>query len=123
MDCCENSNQKDIMKAISSCLGSGALKQVSLTDVRDEDWAELMSLDLNIRTSPELLAGDWHCKSGISMSSMKVLNEEFNSFRGLFPLKVFIGGPPLSGKSHFASKLADGYGIPHLKIADMIEEA
>lgn len=52
-----------------------------------------------------------------------MLNEEFNTFRGLFPLKVFFGGPPVSGKTHFASKLAQGYGIPHLKIQDMINEA
>lgn len=54
---------------------------------------------------------------------MMMLNEEFNHFRGLFPLKVFIGGPPISGKTHFATKLAQSYGIPHLKIADLIHEA
>lgn len=51
---------------------------------------------------------------------MKMLNEEFNYFRGLFPLKVFITGPPCSGKTHFASKLNELYGIPHIKIADII---
>jgi adenylate kinase family enzyme len=54
---------------------------------------------------------------------MKMLNEEFNHFRGLFPLKVFIGGPPVSGKTHFASRLAQAYGIPHLRILDLIREA
>ena len=52
-----------------------------------------------------------------------MLNEEFNHFRGLFPLKVFIGGPPVSGKTHFATKLAQNYGIPHLKLNDLIQEA
>ena len=52
-----------------------------------------------------------------------MLNDEFNKYRGLFPLKVYIGGPPLSGKTHFASKLASSYGIPLLKIHDMIQEA
>lgn len=51
---------------------------------------------------------------------MKMLNEEFNSYRGLFPLKVFLGGPPISGKSHFSTKLAQSYGIPHLKIFELI---
>jgi adenylate kinase family enzyme len=54
---------------------------------------------------------------------MKMLNEEFNSFRGLFPLKVYIGGPAATGKSHFASRLASGYGIPHLTISEMLNEA
>lgn len=51
---------------------------------------------------------------------MTMLNEEFNLFRGLFPLKVFITGPPCSGKTYFAKKLNELYGIPHLMIADII---
>jgi adenylate kinase len=51
---------------------------------------------------------------------MKRLNEEFNYFRGLFPLKVFITGPPCSGKSFFAKKLSEEYGIPHIKIKEVI---
>mmetsp|Transcript_39288 Transcript_39288/g.59985 ORF Transcript_39288/g.59985 Transcript_39288/m.59985 type:complete len:112 (-) Transcript_39288:1074-1409(-) len=51
---------------------------------------------------------------------MTSLNNEFNFFRGLFPLKVFITGPPCSGKTHFASKLSEEYGIPHLTIKDII---
>ena len=54
---------------------------------------------------------------------MKLLNEEFNLFRGLFPLKVYIGGPPGSGKSHFAKLIAESYGIPHLTIHSMVEHA
>jgi len=52
---------------------------------------------------------------------MKLLNEEFNFYRGLFPLKVFITGPPCSGKTHFASKLNEMYGVPHIKIQDIVE--
>jgi adenylate kinase family enzyme len=44
-------------------------------------------------------------------------------FRGLFPLKVFIGGPPGVGKTHYANKLADSYGIPHLTMAGMVDHA
>ena len=82
-------------------------------------------LDLKIKASAEFQgkSAKWHCSEGITKESMKMLNEEFNTFRGLFPLKVFFGGPPVSGKTHFASKLAQGYGIPHLKIQDMINEA
>ncbi len=112
------------MQAISTSLGSGAVKTVKLEDVLHEDWVELLSLNLDIKTSQEFLDGtNWHCKEGITTESMKMLNEEFNHFRGLFPLKVFIGGPPVSGKTHFASKLAQAYGIPHLKILDLIREA
>lgn len=51
---------------------------------------------------------------------MKMLNDEFNYFRGLFPLKVFLSGPPCSGKTYFASKLSEQYGIPHITIKDII---
>ena len=54
---------------------------------------------------------------------MKLLNDEFNLYRGLFPLKVFIGGPPGSGKTHFTKLLASSYGIPHLTIGDMVDHA
>ena len=50
-----------------------------------------------------------------------MLNEQFNRFRGLFPLKVFIMGPPCSGKTYFADKLCQQYGIPHITIKNIID--
>jgi len=98
---------------------------VPLADVIDEEWSEMLTLDLKLQISPELarLSSDWHCRQGITTDTMKLLNEEFNLFRGLFPLKVFIGGPPGSGKTHFTKMLAESYGIPHLLIGDMVEAA
>lgn len=52
---------------------------------------------------------------------MAMLNSEFNLFRGLFPLKLLITGPPAAGKTHFALKLVEAYGIPHIKINDLIQ--
>jgi hypothetical protein len=43
------------MKAISTSLGSGALKSVTLEEVIHEEWVELLSLDLSIKTSPEFI--------------------------------------------------------------------
>lgn len=51
---------------------------------------------------------------------MKMLNDEFNFFRGLFPLKIFLTGPPAAGKTHFAQKLADMYGVPHITIQTVV---
>ena len=51
------------MKAISSGLGSGALKTVTLDEVIDEDWVETLTLDLKVQTSKEFLdlPSAWHC--------------------------------------------------------------
>ena len=113
------------MKCVSESLGSGAIKDVDLGDVIEEDWAEMLTLNLKMETSRELLdlESEWHCREGITSGSMKLLNEEFNLFRGLFPLKVYIGGPPGAGKSHFAKLIAESYGIPHLTIHSMVEHA
>lgn len=125
VDECESSTQRQIIQAISTCLGSGNIQNVQLADVIDEEWSEMLTLNLKMRVSDEFrnLSSGWHCKAGITMDTMKLLNEEFNLFRGLFPLKVFIGGPPGSGKTHFTKMLADSYGIPHLSIKEMIAGA
>lgn len=59
-------------------------------------------------------------RGGISKETIPTLNQEFNTFRGLFPLKLFLTGPPGSGKSFYAAKLAASYGVPHIKISDVI---
>jgi hypothetical protein len=84
-------------------MGAGLLKKLELGDVLGEDWVEFLTLDMKIKTSKTFISGiQWHCPQGICEASMPLLNQEFNLFRGLFPLKVFVTGPPASGKSHFA---------------------
>ena len=86
-----------------------------------------MTIDVKIRCSKLLAEADfWHCPDGIISGNMKMINEEFNNFRGLFPLRVVMGGPPVSGKTYFAEKLAKAYGVPHItakEIAGMVESA
>ena len=55
---------------------------------------------------------NWHTEKGI-VENLKKLNSEFNSYRGLNPVKIFISGPPASGKTFYAEKLAQYYNIPH----------
>lgn len=43
----------------------------------------------------------WHSEKGI-IENIRMLNEEFNHFRGLNPVKIFITGPPASGKTFYA---------------------
>jgi adenylate kinase len=126
VDKCANSSQRAIMSSISAGLGNGAVSEVPLATVLHEEWAEFLTINLRLQMSEEfacLDAKDWHCIDGISLQTIQLLNEEFNMFRGLFPLKVYVGGPPASGKSHYASKMAESYGIPHLTIKEMVDNA
>ena len=105
------------MTAITEGIGSGAIQETPISDVVNESWCEFMTVNVKLQTSVCLKAAfDWKCPTGINDQTMTMLNEEFNYFRGLFPLKVFITGPPCSGKTYFAKKLNELYGIPHLMV-------
>jgi adenylate kinase len=109
------------MQAISTSIGTGDTKHISISQVINEPWSQFLTIDVKLATSTQLLACvKFNYPQGINNESMKKLNLEFNYFRGLFPLKVFIGGPPCSGKTFLAKKLSEDYGIPHLTIKDIV---
>ena len=62
----------------------------------------------------------WHSEKGI-VGNMVKLNKEFNDCRGLNPVKIFITGPPASGKTFYATKLAKYYNIPHVSVKQLVE--
>lgn len=49
-------------------------------------------------------------------NNMHMIVKEFCEFRGLTTLKLFLTGPPGSGKSLLADKLSHIYNIPHLHV-------
>jgi adenylate kinase len=63
----------------------------------------------------------WHTKTGIRKNVTK-LNTEFNEFRGLNPVKIFITGPPASGKTFYADQLAKYYNIPKVHVKQLVAE-
>jgi hypothetical protein len=66
------------MKAISTKLGSGAIKTVALSEVVQEDWSEMLCLNVNLRTSPEFLNMKWHCKEGINPKPQNPIEYRIN---------------------------------------------
>jgi predicted AAA+ superfamily ATPase len=64
---------------------------------------------------------DWHSKSGIS-KNIDLIKKEFEKERNLRPMKCFITGPPCSGKSHYAEKLAHHYNVPHIHMKQLLSE-
>jgi adenylate kinase len=64
----------------------------------------------------------WHCEKGIG-ENIRMINEEFNNNRDLHPAKIFITGPPASGKTYYAERLATYYNIPRVHAAELAERA
>jgi adenylate kinase len=60
----------------------------------------------------------WHSEKGI-IGNMAKLNVEFNKYRGLNPVKIFVSGPPASGKTFYAEKLSKYYNISHVSVSKL----
>mgnify|MGYP001987427426 CR=1 FL=1 len=60
----------------------------------------------------DLIEMDWLCKPGLP-EKINLVKEEFAKERGLRPVKIFITGPPCSGKSFYGQQLAEHYNVPH----------
>lgn len=58
------------------------------------------------QTPPPKYSFEWWCKEGMQKSMSKI-NEEFNFHNDLNPIRIFINGPPASGKTYWA-KMYDG---------------
>jgi adenylate kinase len=69
----------------------------------------------------EVLELNWHCKAGLA-ENIQLVKDEFAKERKLKPIKIFITGPPCSGKSFFGKQLADHYNVPHISIGTLLDE-
>ena len=124
---CDSSSdsQLSIIQSISSAMSDGKLLSVPYSEVMLESWAEPLSFHLLINSSKffhdSFNPMSWKSKSGI-VANIDLLNQEFNIYRGLRSIKIFLTGPPASGKSHYSRKLADHYSVPHIHINALISE-
>ena len=128
--------QRKIVMAISKAIGTGLIESHTSQDLAKHPWMLPLQINVKIRSSevfkdeptPESEADlepeeaekraqerkfPWHCEFGIT-ENMSILNTEFNTFQGLNPVKIFVTGPPASGKSYLSKQLAKYYNIPHI---------
>lgn len=118
-------------------------------DVKEEgdwtSWSKFLTINLRMKTSDvfkdaELTTEEekgeeeeqeaklkelkypWHAEQGI-VENISKLNEEFNEFRGLNPVKIFVTGPPASGKTFYSEKLASYYHIPRVHVTQLVDAA
>eukprot|EP00760_Papus_ankaliazontas_P004383 PhM_4_TR11852/c0_g1_i1/m.65885/K00939/adk, AK; adenylate kinase len=64
---------------------------------------------------------EWVSREGLVENMGKVW-AEYLSHHNLTPLRLFVTGPPLSGKSHVAAAIASEYGVKHITIQDVIAD-
>jgi len=148
IDHTKNYSLKSHVSAIADGVGTGKIESVQIKDMMHDPYLDVLRLDIKLKPSDvieivqneeeeqeksELTDGDiesiampkfkfvWWCKDGIRKNLRKVV-DEFNTFRGLKPLKLFISGPPASGKSQLGASISKKYGLPHIVVADVVKE-
>ena len=57
----------------------------------------------------------WHCKEGLT-ANISSLRVEFNTKNELDANRIFIHGPPASGKTYYGEQMAQFYNIPLITI-------
>ena len=113
VDWAENQDQKAVVSEISKTFGSGLIKpKPTLEAVLDENF-EIIRVNLKLKPNElfESPCGEnledipfrWWCKKGF-VKNMGRVCDEFIQFRGLRTNKVFISGPPASGKTFFGKQ-------------------
>lgn len=140
VDKTKNNTLKNILKSISKCFGEGKVETLTDFDVEQinvPNYNEI-SIDLKIRPSQILLTDKkrknetdemfekrkfkWHCEYGIP-DNLDKLRYEFSLYRNLKNQKIFVWGPPSSGKSTLSDKLSEQLKLPHIKLKDLIDIA
>ena len=134
--------QKRLVQAISKDIGTGQINHFEENEIADSIiWKDYLSINLKMKTSdvfkdgepPEDFEGDadeeaaklkfpWHCEKGI-VDNAKALNIEFNEARGLNPVKIFVSGPPASGKSYYAQRVQKYYNVPRVHVKELTDQA
>lgn len=138
--------QKNLIKAISSGVGTGKFKELSMDKMQEDlENKDVFLLDVRMRPSKAFIINEeggeeeneeeeegvekvekfkfhWFSKEGIQKNMPKI-NQEFNEINTLKCNRIFITGPPGSGKSYYGKKIAEFYNIPHILIKDLCNKA
>lgn len=121
--------QKKIVKAIAKSLGSNKTKIVSKTDAfLWEDMTQIYydNMTVNLNMEPNYIVNDlgvtFHSDLNFAENIAKMVQEYKNS-RKLFPVKVFLHGPPAVGKTSIAKVLCEKYALHYLSVNTIIQDA
>ncbi|KAJ3206371.1 Adenylate kinase 7 [Entophlyctis luteolus] len=80
---------------------------------------------VNLRLEPghvKEMTFEWKYESGL-IENLPSLIQEYKDARGLSPLKIVVHGPPASGKTFYARKVAAYYDIHYVELEAVVKEA
>ncbi|NXO19695.1 KAD7 kinase, partial [Cisticola juncidis] len=119
---------EEIIKCISKNVGPGKIEKVPIADAFLSKELTQMQLDMlfvNLRMDPLYVKENfnikWVAEGGLIENIAQVVTE-YKQTRGLLPLKVYIHGPPASGKSTIAKELCKHYNLHYVRTNDVISE-
>lgn len=138
---------KSLIEGISKGMGSGEIEfneplskipmftliQTNYNEFKVEqaNWTTMLQAYVNVRPSSLVVREneegkdedtefEWHCREGL-VGDIKKVAQEYCDVNNLKPIKIYINGPPLSGKTTIAKELAKKYNIIHVTLKDVIE--
>ncbi|NXT69283.1 KAD7 kinase, partial [Chaetops frenatus] len=119
---------EELVKCISKNVGPGKIEKIPKENAFLSKELTQMQLDMlfvNLRMEAIYLKENfnmkWVAEAGLIENIAQVVME-YKQTRGLLPLKVFIHGPPASGKSTIAKELCKHYKLHYVRINDVISE-
>uniref|UniRef100_A0A8C5IMG3 Adenylate kinase 7 n=1 Tax=Junco hyemalis TaxID=40217 RepID=A0A8C5IMG3_JUNHY len=119
---------RELIKCISKNIGPGKIEKVPKENAFLSKELTQMQLDMlfvNLRMESLYLKENfninWFAETGLIDNIAQVVLE-YKQARGLLPLKVYIHGPPGSGKSTIAKELCKHYKLHYVSTNDAISE-
>eukprot|EP01135_Chromosphaera_perkinsii_P001293 Nk52_evm20s164 gene=Nk52_evmTU20s164 len=118
---------EQIVKAISETMGTGKVRLIPKEEallIKNLPQSDYDTLLADIRMDPQYVKEmhfEWKCEYGI-IEMIKDVVKEYRTARNLEPFRIFMHGPPASGKTYWAEKLAKKYKLHHIKLKDVIQD-
>lgn len=137
VDRTKNKSLKNLIKSISKSIGNGKINKNDRIEnySKNENYAE-EELSINLKIKPSKVFNDekaededeeefekrkfkWHTEFGIA-ENLELIRKEFVEFHSLKPVKIFVTGPPGSGKTELSKSISKSYNIHVIKILDIL---
>ncbi|TRZ21235.1 hypothetical protein HGM15179_005865 [Zosterops borbonicus] len=119
---------EEIVKCISKNVGPGKIEKIAEIYAFQNRELSQKQLDMwfvNLRMEPVCLKENlnikWVAEEGLIENIAQVVRE-YKQTRGLLPVKVYIHGPPASGKTTIAKELCKHYKLHYVRTTDVIAE-